>query len=37
MIIIKDDNNGKKVELRACSLVPYIGTRGMCENLNIRF
>jgi hypothetical protein len=32
MIIIKNDNNGKKEEPRACSLVPCIGTRGMCEN-----
>jgi hypothetical protein len=30
MIIGKNDNNGKKEEPRACSLVLYIGTRRMC-------
>ncbi len=37
MIIIKNDNNGKKVEPMACSLVPCIGTRGMSENPKIGF
>jgi len=32
MIIIKNDNNGKKEEPRACSLIPCIGIRGMCGN-----
>jgi hypothetical protein len=32
MIIIKNDNNGKKKEPRACSLIPCIGTRRMCGN-----
>jgi len=32
MIIVQNDNNGKKEEPRACSLVPCIGTRGMCGN-----
>jgi hypothetical protein len=36
MIIIKNDNNGKKEELRACSLIPCIGTKRMCGNPNIR-
>jgi len=32
MIIIKNDNNGKKEERRAYSLVPCIRTRRMCGN-----
>jgi hypothetical protein len=36
MIIIKNDNNGKKEELRACSLVPCIGTIQMCGNPNVK-
>jgi hypothetical protein len=35
MIIIKNDNNGKKVKLKVCSLVPRIGTKGMCGNPKI--
>jgi len=36
MIIIKNDNNGKKEELKACSLVPCIGIKKMCGNPNIK-
>jgi hypothetical protein len=32
MIIIKNENNGKKEKPKACSLLPCIGTRGMCGN-----
>jgi hypothetical protein len=36
MIIIKNDNIGKKVKPRACSLIPCIGIRGMCGNPKIK-